>query len=86
MRGCGQHKSPWVLVILLILGGIFGGLVGHVLGTIPVLAVLQEGRIVGLPITTLDFEVLAVTLGFTFKVNLISLLGFVIAFFIYRQL
>ncbi|NPV29296.1 MAG: DUF4321 domain-containing protein [Firmicutes bacterium] len=86
MRGYGNYRSPWLLVILLILGGIFGSLIGEALGAIPALAILREGRSIGLPVNTLDLEVLALTLGFTIKVNLISLLGFIAAFFVYRHL
>ncbi|HAA90788.1 MAG: Uncharacterized protein XD63_1387 [Thermoanaerobacterales bacterium 50_218] len=86
MKSYGSYKSPWILVILLVIGGIFGSIVGEALGSVPALAVLSKGREVGLPVTTLDLEVLAITFGFTFKVNLISLLGFVLAFFIYRRL
>ncbi|HHW39553.1 MAG TPA: DUF4321 domain-containing protein [Syntrophomonadaceae bacterium] len=86
MKGYGQYRSPWLLVILLVLGGIFGGLIGQALGSIPALAFLREGRSIGLPVTTLNLDVLAFTFGFTFKANLISLLGFIAAFAIYRRL
>lgn len=86
MKGYGRYQNPWLLVILLILGGIFGSLLGQALGHIPTLAILQEGRSIGLPVTTLNLEVLAITFGFAFKVNLISLLGFIVAFAVYRRL
>ncbi|MGB9792482.1 MAG: DUF4321 domain-containing protein [Thermacetogeniaceae bacterium] len=86
MKGYAQYRSPWLLVILLVLGGIFGSLIGEVLSGVPGLAFLGIGRSVGLPVTTLNLDILAFTFGFTVKVNLISLLGFVAAFIIYRRL
>jgi hypothetical protein len=86
MKSYGSYKSPWILIILLVIGGIFGSIVGQALGSIPALALLSKGREIGLPVTTLDLEVLAISFGFTFKVNLISLLGFALAFFVYRRL
>jgi hypothetical protein len=81
-----QYQSPWLLVILLVLGGIFGSLIGQALGALPGLGFLGQVHSVGLPVTKLDLDVLAFTFGFTVKANLVSLVGFVVAFFVYRRL
>ena len=87
MKGYGQrYRSPWLLVILLILGGILGGMIGHALGGISNLAFFNQGIYTGLPVTTLDLNFLTLTFGFTFKVNLVSILGFIVAFIIYLRL
>lgn len=86
MKGYDHYRSPWLLIVLLVLGGIFGSLVGQLLSGIPGLAFLSMGRSVGLPVTTLNLEVITFTVGFTFKVNLISFVGFFVAFAIYRRL
>lgn len=87
MKGYGQHyRSPWLLVLLLVLGGIFGGLAGQALGGVQHLAFLNQGAYVGLPVTTLNLDFLTLTFGFTFKVNTVSLLGFILAFIIYLRL
>lgn len=86
MKGSGSYQSPWLLVILLVLGGVFGSLVGEVLSGIPALGVLGTARSIGLPMTTLDLDVITLTLGFTIRINLIGLIGFALAFLIYRRL
>ena len=87
MKGYGQHyRSPWLLVILLILGGISGGLIGQALGGIQHLAFLNQGPSIGLPVTTLNLDFLTLTFGCTFKVNPVSILGFILAFIIYLRL
>ncbi len=86
MKGYGHYRSPWLLLILLILGGIAGSLVGQVLGGIPHLALFNVGPYVGIEPTTLNLSFLSLTFGFNFKVNLVSFLGFIVAFIIYLRL
>jgi hypothetical protein len=87
MKGYEQrYRSPWLLVILLILGGILGGMIGHALSGIWNLALLNQGIYTGLPVTTLNLDFLTLTFGFTFKVNIVSILGFIAAFVIYLRL
>jgi hypothetical protein len=74
---------------------LFGALIGTVLGEILVL--LAPGGMIekiftraisfGLhPPGTLDLKVLSFTLGFSFKLNLMSLLGIFLAAFIYKKI
>jgi hypothetical protein len=87
MKGYGQHyRSPLLLVILLILGGLLGGMIGHALSGVWNLAILNQGIDTGLPTTTLNLGFLTLTFGFTFRVNLVSILGFIVAFIIYLRL
>jgi hypothetical protein len=50
------------------------------------LAFLNQGPGIGLPVTTLNLDFLTLTFGFTFKVNPVSILGFIAAFIIYLRL
>lgn len=87
MKGYGQrYRSAWLLVILLILGGLAGGLIGQALSSVHNLAFLNQGPGIGLPATTLNLDFLTLTFGFTFKVNPVSILGFIVAFIIYLRL
>lgn len=86
MKNYANYKSPWILLILLVIGGILGSILGQLMSSFSALSFLNEGRVVGLPPATLNLEVLAITLGFTFKVNLLSLLGFIFAFYVYRRM
>jgi hypothetical protein len=87
MKGYGQHyRSAWLLVILLIVGGIAGGLIGQALSGIHQLAFLNQWPSVGLPATTLNLEFLTLTFGFAFKVNPVSIAGFIAALILYLRL
>ena len=87
MKGYGQHyRNAWLLVILLILGGIVGGLIGQALSIVHHLAFLNQGPGIGFPATALNLDFLTLTFGFTFKVNPVSILGFIAAFIIYLRL
>ena len=89
MKGYGQYhyQSAWLLVILLILGGIFGSWIGQALNSLYHLAFLNLGFNTGLPVTSLEMEAfLNLTFGYAFKVNPVTLLGFIAGLIIYLRL
>lgn len=80
-----SFKSPWVLVILLIIGGLIGNLLGQTLGQY--LPILKTGfEPIGLEPTTLNLLVITITFGILMKINVASIIGFVLALFIYFRL
>ncbi|WP_296864034.1 DUF4321 domain-containing protein [Thermosyntropha sp.] len=84
-----SHSYPaWqVLLILLILGGIVGGWIGNAIIKLwPELAFLGVSQSIGIPKFTIDLEVFTFTFGFIIYINLFTLLGFVIAYIVYRRL
>ncbi|NLC07537.1 MAG: DUF4321 domain-containing protein [Syntrophomonadaceae bacterium] len=86
MRGLSD-KSAWILLILLIIGGIIGSWLGVVLVKMwPGLGLLGQTEVIGLPPTTLDLQILSVTFGFALRLNLLTVLGFILAYLIYRRL
>lgn len=84
----GSRSPGWpVLVILLVLGGIAGGWLGQALTHIwPSLAVLDNAQSLGIPNFTLDLEVFTVSFGFMLKISGFTLIGFVLAYLIYRKM
>lgn len=86
-----MRKSPWILVACAVIGGLLGGLLGEIL-----LAVTPPGLIqniftkavhLGLsPPITIDLWLLTFTLGFTLKMNLLSLIGILLGIFVYKQI
>jgi len=85
-----KDSAPVLFVVML-----FGALIGSVLGEI--LGLLAPGGLMekvftrcisfGLyPPGTLDLKVLSFTLGFSFKMNLLSLLGIFLAAFVYKRI
>jgi hypothetical protein len=80
-----SFKSPWILVILLVIGGLIGSLLGQTLGQY--LPILQTGfQPIGLEPTTINLVVITVTFGLLIKINVASIIGFLLALFIYFRL
>ncbi|MBS4032185.1 MAG: DUF4321 domain-containing protein [Clostridiales bacterium] len=77
-------KGTGILIILLIIGSIFGSLLGEALsGFVPF---LTYGRSVGLSPTTIDLASVTITLGLILKLNIASIIGFFFTLFIYTRL
>jgi hypothetical protein len=86
-----KTDSVIVLLVILILGTLIGSVVGEVIGSLApggwIEAIFSKGVNPGLtPPAVLDLKVLTVTFGLTLRVNLASLLGIVLALFIYQKL
>jgi hypothetical protein len=78
-------KSPWILIILLVIGGLIGTLLGQTLGQY--LPILKTGfQPIGLEPTTINLVVLTITFGLIIKINVASIVGFLLALFIYFRL
>lgn len=84
MKGASRGpKSVWVLIILLILGGLAGSLLGQILG--PTLPILKAGTSIGLRPGVLDLHFMTITFGFSVSVGPLTLLGFVLGYFVYAR-
>ena len=85
MKGYGAPRSPWLLLILLIVGGLLGSLLGTALGnTWPL---LNHGfQPIGFAPTTFDLLVITITFGLILKFNVASTIGFLLALFVYFKL
>ncbi len=84
MRSGGSRLT---LILLLLAGLVIGGFIGDWLSSYPTFSFLSYGKTFGLtsPLV-LDLNVLVLTFGFAVKFNLASIIGIIIAFFIYRKL
>jgi hypothetical protein len=85
------RKSPWILITCILVGGLFGGLLGEVLVAITPPGVIQniftQALKVGLsPPVTIDLWLLTFTVGFTLKLNMLSLMGILFGIFVYKQI
>jgi hypothetical protein len=84
------HKTPWMLIFFIVLGGLIGGLLGEVLRVVSPEGILQDifsrAYDVGLdPPMTLDLKLFSMTIGILFRINLFSLLGILLGIYIYKQ-
>lgn len=81
-----KDKNIWILIVFLLSGLVIGGLVGELASKIDALWWLSYGESFGLtePLT-LDLSVVNITFGIVFKLNISSIIGMILAMFIYRK-
>ena len=81
-----SERNFWILVLFILSGLVIGGLLGEIAGQIDFLWWLGYGQSFGLtsPIV-LDLNILQLTFGLSFKINIASIIGLVIAVVIYRK-
>jgi hypothetical protein len=85
------RKSPWILVACVLVGGLFGGLLAEILLAVAPAGVIQNvfSKAVhpGLyPPVTVDLWLLTFTIGFTLKMNLLTVIGMIFGLFVYKQI
>ncbi len=83
--------SVVVLLAIVILGGLIGSVLGEVIGTLLPGGVLERllsrGVSPGLnPPFTLDLKVIVLTIGFSVKVTVASVLGMLLSVVIWKRL
>lgn len=75
-------RSPWLLITLLLCCGIIGGFIGILLQ--PVAPWAGDTLLsLGTSSFTLDLYVISVTLGAVLKLNLCTVIGFIVGIIIY---
>ena len=85
-----MRKTPLVLIIFVLIGGLLGGVLGEILrvmaphGTIQ--SVFATNYVLGItePLT-IDLVLLKFTIGFALKINLLSLLGIFLGIYLYKN-
>lgn len=81
-----REKNFWILLVFLLSGLVIGGLLGEIASKVDWLWWLSYGESFGIssPIE-LDFNVIKLTFGLMFKINISSIIGMAISIFIYRK-
>lgn len=84
MKKAGS-KNAWVLLLLMLAGIVLGSFVGTLTQNIPGFSWLSYGQTFGLdsPIV-LNLGILIITFGLSIKITIASILGLILAAFIYR--
>ena len=82
-----REKNIWILLVFLLAGLVIGGLLGKLASSVSWLWWLSYEQQFGLetPIV-LDLSVLKLTFGLMFKINIASIIGMVLAIFIYKKI
>lgn len=81
-----REKNFWILLVFLLSGLVIGGLLGEIASKVDWLWWLSYGENFGIssPIE-LDLNVIKLTFGLMFKINISSIIGMAISIFIYRK-
>ena len=84
------RKSPWVLLIFVLIGGLLGGILGEILHVMApqgnIQSIFSTHFTPGIsPPLTIDLVLLKFTIGFSLKVNLLSILGMFIGVYLYKR-
>ena len=81
-----REKNIWILILFILCGIVVGGLLGELASQVDFLWWLSYGDQFGIsnPIT-LDLQVIQITFGLMFKINIASIIGMVLSIFIYRK-
>ena len=82
-----KDKSIWILIVLILAGIVVGGLIGELASRAGGLWWLAYGQEFGLrdPLT-LDLSVIKVSFSLLIKLNISSILGMILAIFVYRKI
>ena len=82
-----REKNIWVLLVFLLAGLVIGGLLGKLAASVPWLWWLSYEQQFGLETPlVLDLSVLKITFGLMVKINIASIIGMVLAIFIYKKI
>lgn len=84
------HRGLGLLLLAIVVGLVFGSLLGELLAQFVAAPWLKDaltrGPMLGLtPPATLDLRLLSVTFGILFKVNVVGVLGILVALVIVRR-
>ncbi len=82
-----KEKNIWILLIFILSGLVVGGLLGELASRVDWLWWLSYSQIFGLqtPIT-LDLSIMQITFALMFKISISSIIGLVLAVFIYKKI
>lgn len=82
-----KEKNIWILLIFILSGLVVGGLLGKLASRVDWLWWLSYSQSFGLqtPIT-LDLSIMQITFALMFKISISSIIGLVLAVFIYKKI
>ena len=82
-----REKNIWILLIFILSGLVVGGLLGELASRVDWLWWLSYGQSFGLenPIV-LDLSVIKITFALMFKISISSIIGLLLAVFVYRKI
>ena len=84
-------KSGWTLLGFIFIGGLLGGMLGEILTVFSpseqIQTIFARALSPGInPPLTVDLVLIKVTLGFLFKINLLTILGILLGIYLYKNI
>ena len=82
-----REKNIWILILFILSGLVIGGLLGELTKDVSYLNWLSYGQSFGLssPVV-LNLNILEITFGLMVHINIASIIGVLIAIFVYRKI
>ena len=82
-----KDKNIWILIVFILSGIVIGGLLGELASNVDWLSWLSYSQEFGLrsPIE-LDLSVVQITFALMFRISVSSIIGMVLAIFIYKKI
>ena len=82
-----RDKNIWLLLLFICAGLVIGGLLGQLAGQVDWLSWLSYGQSFGVEEPfVLDLNVIKITFALVVNINIASIIGMVIALFLYRKI
>lgn len=82
-----KDKNIWILLVFILSGLVVGGLLGEIAAKVDWLGWLSYSQTFGLadPII-LDLSVVKITFALMFKISVSSIIGLLLAVFVYKKI
>ena len=81
-----KNKNVWILLLFILCGLVLGGFLGELASKVDFLWWVSYGEEFGLSTpVTLDLNIIKLTIGCMFKINISSIIGLILAIYIYRK-
>lgn len=90
MAKFGNGKGYGMCILFVIIGAIFGGILGQLLANVDALSGMMPYLVSTYPVlditpVTINLYVIKLTLGLAFSPNIMSILGIVLAIYLFRR-
>lgn len=81
-----KNKNVWILLLFILCGLVLGGFLGELASKVDFLWWVSYGEEFGLSTpVTLDLNIIKLTIGCMFKINISSIIGLILAIYIYIE-
>lgn len=86
-----MKKSGWTLLGFIFIGGLLGGMLGEILTVFspsePIQTIFAKALSPGIdPPLTINLILFKITIGFLFKINLLTILGIFLGIYLYKNI